>query len=137
MITGLTLMIIALLALPALMRFVAPMVGAAAGGGAGAMLGAAAAGAAIVMPTGALRQAFAGRVASGGMSAGGGNGGPGPNGAGGAPGGGCRSPEAVAATVVAWGPGRWRPNAPTVGQPADAAREGAPGRVVAPRLVRR
>jgi type IV secretion system protein TrbL len=91
-ITGLTLMIIALLALPALMRFVAPMVGAAAGGGAGAMLGAAAAGAAIAMPTGALRQAFAGRVASGGMSAGGGSGGPGPSGAGGAPGGGMPLP---------------------------------------------
>lgn len=91
-ITGLTLMIIALLALPALMRFVAPMVGAAAGGGAGAMLGAAAAGAAIVMPTGAIRQAFAGRAAGGGMSPGGGSGGPGPSGAGGAPGGGMPLP---------------------------------------------
>jgi type IV secretion system protein TrbL len=78
-VTGLTLMLLALLALPALMRFVAPVVGATAGGGAGAMLGVAAAGAAIAMPTGALRQALGGsKVASGGPTA--------PKGASGAPG---------------------------------------------------
>ncbi|MBT2594049.1 hypothetical protein [Arthrobacter sp. ISL-72] len=47
-ITGFALMVVALLALPALMRFVTPMVGAVAsgpGGGAAAMVGAAAAGA--------------------------------------------------------------------------------------------
>ena len=93
-ITGLTLMMIALLALPALMRFVAPMVGAAAGGGAGAMLGAAAAGAAIVMPTGAIRQAFAGAGAAGAAAAGGaaGGGGPGPGGTAGVSSGGMPLP---------------------------------------------
>lgn len=79
-VTGLTLMVLALLALPALMRFVAPMVGATAGGGAGAMLGVAAAGAAIAMPNGAIRQAFGGGKASSGAS------GPAPTGAGGTPG---------------------------------------------------
>jgi len=79
-VTGLTLMLIALLALPALMRFVAPMVGPSAGGAAGAMLGVAAAGAAIALPTGAVRQALGVGKASGGA------GGPAPTGAGGAPG---------------------------------------------------
>jgi len=103
-ITGLTLMVVALLALPALMRFVAPMVGAAAGGGAGAMLGAAAAGAAIVMPTGAIRQAFTGaRAGAGGAAPGGGagSGGRGPSGAGGAPGGGMPLPGGGGGGAVA------------------------------------
>jgi hypothetical protein len=81
-VTGLTLMLLALLALPALMRFVAPMVGPSAGGAAGAMLGVAAAGAAIALPTGAVRQALGVGKASGGAS------GASPTGAGGAPGGG-------------------------------------------------
>lgn len=58
-ITGLTLMMLALVALPALMRFVTPMMGAMAGGAAG---GAAAAAGMALLPTGA---AAAGRLASG------------------------------------------------------------------------
>lgn len=58
--TGLMLMVIALFAMPALMRFVTPMVGAMTGGGAGATLGGAALGA---IPTGA---AAVGRLVQGG-----------------------------------------------------------------------
>ena len=66
LLTGLMLMIIALFALPALMRFVTPMVGAVAGGG-----GAALAGAALgSLPSGA---ASVGRMASGSGSGGGGS----------------------------------------------------------------
>ena len=61
--TGLMLMIIALFALPALLRFVTPMVGAMAGGAGGAM----AAGAMAALPTGA---ATVGRLASGSGSGG-------------------------------------------------------------------
>jgi type IV secretion system protein TrbL len=88
-ITGLSLMMLALLALPALMRFVTPMVGAIATGGASAMLAAGAGVAAMAMPTGALRS-FAGGI--GGVSGAGGNGpggsddGQGPRGADGTPG---------------------------------------------------
>ncbi|WP_220475002.1 hypothetical protein [Actinomyces sp. 2119] len=56
--TGLMLMVIALFAMPALMRFVTPMVGAVAGGAAGG----AAVGALAALPTGA---AAVGRLASG------------------------------------------------------------------------
>ncbi|MGW6132387.1 hypothetical protein ACWFNE_20370 [Cellulomonas sp. NPDC055163] len=58
--TGLMLMVIALFAMPALMRFVTPMVGAMASGSGGAAMGAAALAA---LPTGA---AAAGRLGSGG-----------------------------------------------------------------------
>lgn len=58
--TGLMLMVIALFAMPALMRFVTPMVGAMASGSGGAALGAAALAA---LPTGA---AAVGRLGSGG-----------------------------------------------------------------------
>jgi len=51
-ITGLVLMVLALIALPALMRFVTPAVGAMTGGGGGAAM---AAGALMTMPTGAMR----------------------------------------------------------------------------------
>lgn len=61
--TGLMLMIIALFAMPALMRFVTPMVGALAGGAAG---GAMAVGALAALPSGA---AAVGRLAAGGGSA--------------------------------------------------------------------
>lgn len=61
--TGLMLMVIALFAMPALMRFVTPMVGALAGGAGGAL----AVGAMAALPTGA---AAAGRLASGSGSAG-------------------------------------------------------------------
>lgn len=61
--TGLMLMIIALFAMPALMRFVTPMVGALAGGSAG---GAMAVGALAALPSGA---AAVGRLAAGGGSA--------------------------------------------------------------------
>lgn len=61
--TGLMLMIIALFAMPALMRFVTPMVGALAGGAGG---GAMAVGALAALPSGA---AAVGRLAAGGGSA--------------------------------------------------------------------
>jgi len=80
--TGLMLMVIALFAMPALMRFVTPMVGAMAAGGGGAAL---TAGAMAALPTGA---AAIGRLASGSNSSGSGGGqgqqgqpgGPGPTG---------------------------------------------------------
>ena len=59
--TGLMLMVIALFAMPALMRFVTPMVGAMTAGGAG---GAVAMGAMAALPTGAIA---AGRFAGGGQ----------------------------------------------------------------------
>lgn len=70
--TGVTLMLLALVALPALMRFVVPMVSAIGGGaGAGAALGAAA----MALPSGAIsaggRGTASGSGASGGRSAGG------------------------------------------------------------------
>ncbi|MFP3581323.1 hypothetical protein SB659_17290 [Arthrobacter sp. SIMBA_036] len=55
-VTGLALMVIALFAMPALMRFVTPMVGAVAGGG-----GAAAAGAVGGLASGAINMGSAGR----------------------------------------------------------------------------
>ncbi len=80
-ITGLTLMLLALFALPALMRFVMPMVGAMAAGSAGGVL----AGGAVLaatMPTGAIRLASSATPL---MRRGGGGGGggssPGPSGA--------------------------------------------------------
>ena len=82
--TGLTLMCVALVALPALMRFVTPLVGAVAGGGAGSAM---AIGAAAALPSGAIQ---AGQLLGGGQS-GGGAGPAGPSGSGtggqGAPGG--------------------------------------------------
>src|SRR5690625_3266195 len=83
--TGLMLMIIALFAMPALMRFVTPMVGALAGGAAG---GAVAMGAMAALPTGA---AAIGRLTAGGggaaLSAAGADGAPGASGPGGSGGG--------------------------------------------------
>lgn len=74
--TGLALMLMALVALPALLRFVAPMTGAVAGGGSGGMALAGAAGAAVgEMATGAIRRSSGG----GGASNGGGGGGGGVN----------------------------------------------------------
>lgn len=66
--TGLTLMVLALFAMPALMRFVTPMVGAMAGGAGGAAL---ATGALAALPTGA---AAVGKLASGAKDSGGGTG---------------------------------------------------------------
>lgn len=74
--TGVTLMLLALVALPALMRFVVPMVSAIGGGsgGGGAALGAAA----MALPSGAIsaggRGTASGSGASGARSAGGGRG---------------------------------------------------------------
>ncbi len=67
--TGMTLMFLAVLALPALMRFVSPMTAGIAGGGAGMMLGATAGfAAAAMLPTGSLTAMGAGvsSAASGG-----------------------------------------------------------------------
>ena len=100
-ITGLALMLLALLALPALMRFVTPMVGAAAAGGAGTMLAAAGGAAAIAMPSGALRSVGAHMPGHGG--GGGGGSGPGPKGSEGAPSGSGGKPGGggVAAAITA------------------------------------
>ncbi len=67
--TGITLLFVALLALPALMRFVTPMVGAAVGGGAGVMAGATGAAAVMALPTGALALAGASGTAAGAVGA--------------------------------------------------------------------
>ena len=79
-ITGLVLMVLAIVLLPALMKFVVPLVGATAAGGAGGVLagvaGGAATGAMLGGPTGALRgvgsagAASAGRGAAAGDTAG-------------------------------------------------------------------
>ena len=98
-ISGLVLMVLAIVALPALMRFVTPLVGAMASGGGGAG-GAMAAGAIASMPTGAMRvprgssSNGAGAVAGGAQS--------GPSGASGS--GGSRGPSGVNGSS----PGRWR-----------------------------
>ena len=94
-ITGLSLMILALLALPALMRFVVPAVGTLASGSAGGVLAGAAL-AAATMPTGALRIGGGGARSAGGSSGSNGSG-PSSNG-----GGGGSSPSGSAH------PRRWR-----------------------------
>lgn len=76
-VTGLMLMVLALFALPALMRFVTPLVGTMAGGAGGAVL---AAGALAALPSGA---SAVGRLASG--SGSGGSGGPSGGGSNGPP----------------------------------------------------
>lgn len=113
-ITGFALMIVALLALPALMRFVTPMVGAVAsgsGGGAGAAVGALATGAVSMgrsgsgrgnaSPTPASQPGQTSASAQGSKGAGGSNGGngkptPGSTGPGGAPGKGTTGSAATA-----------------------------------------
>lgn len=60
-ITGLALMVVALFALPALMRFVTPLVGAVASGGGGAMGAGMGAAAMAAMPSGAKSLGAAGR----------------------------------------------------------------------------
>jgi hypothetical protein len=115
-ITGFALMIVALLALPALMRFVAPMVGAVAsgsGGGAGAAAGALATGAVSMgrsgsgrgnaSPTPASQPGQMGPSAQGSKGAGGSNGGnakpaPASTGPAGAPGTGTTGSAATAST---------------------------------------
>ena len=88
--TGLMLMIIALFAMPALMRFVTPMVGAMAGGAAG---GAMAVGAMAAVPTGA---AAVGRLASGsGSGSSGSDGASGSQGPSGGSGSGSSAPQAA------------------------------------------
>lgn len=87
--TGLMLMIIALFAMPALMRFVTPMVGAMAGGAGGAM----AVGAMAAVPSGA---AAVGRLASGGGGGSwGSDGASGPQGPSGGSGSGSSAPQAA------------------------------------------
>jgi type IV secretion system protein TrbL len=107
---GVILMIVAIVALPALMKFVTPMVGAVAAGGGGGLAGAAA----MVLPTGAMA------LSSGGGSLGMGGGGPsGSNGTAGASG---------AATAGGPGPGGPDGRSPTpspVGNSGAAASSGA------------
>jgi hypothetical protein len=95
-VTGLTLLFVALLALPALMRFVTPMVGAAVGGGAGVMAGAMGAAAAMALPTGALAVGAA-STAGGAAGAAGATGAAGVGGAGGLSAGGTRAAAGAAA----------------------------------------
>jgi type IV secretion system protein TrbL len=109
-ISGLVLMVLALVALPALMRFVTPMVGAMASGGSG-VGSAMAAGAMVAMPTGAMRIPRGGSSNGAGAVAGS-PGGPGPSGAVG-PGGGR-------------GPGGPSGAGPAGGAPAPAASGAAP-----------
>lgn len=121
-ITGFTLMIVALLALPALMRFVTPMVGAVASGsgaGAGAAVGAVATGAVSMGRSGSGRgnasptpasQPGQGAGAQGSRGAGGSNGGngkptPGSTGPGGAPGKGTTGRPATAGSGAGAGAG--------------------------------
>jgi hypothetical protein len=61
LLAGLMLMVLSLLAMPALMRFIAPMTSAMGGG---ALAGAALGGAAMAMPTGAMKLAEGGRSSS-------------------------------------------------------------------------
>lgn len=83
-ISGLTLMIVALIAMPALIRFAVPMVGGMAGG---AAAGAAVSGAVADLPSGAAKTSGGG----GGGGSGGGGGGGGGSGGGGSGGGGAGS----------------------------------------------
>jgi type IV secretion system protein TrbL len=108
-ITGFTLMIVALFALPALMRFVTPMVGAVASGGgagAGAAVGAMATGAVSMGRSGSGKGNAAPTPASSqsnqsGASPKGSNGTPGPKGNGGQPTPGAPSPGGATSTSTA------------------------------------
>ena len=148
-VTGLVLMVLALVALPALMRFVTPMVAAmASGGGGGGGGGTMAAGAAMAaMPTGAVRVARGSSNGGGAATAGapggtgpagmaGGSGPPGRNGGspnGGGPNGGARSagqgasptggaaPEAAGASTAGGGAAAAGPAGPVAAAGAQAA----------------
>jgi type IV secretion system protein TrbL len=149
-ITGFALMIVALLALPALMRFVTPMVGAVAsgsGGGAGAAVGAMATGAVSMGRSGSGRgnasptpgsqpgQTSAG--AQGSKGAGGSNGGngkptPGSTGPGGAPGKGTTGSAATAGAGSAGSVAGAGAGTAGAGAASGAAKAGGPvGLVVA------
>ena len=103
-ITGLSLMILALLALPALMRFVVPAVGTLASGSAGGVLAGAGL-AAATMPSGALRIGGGGARSAGGSGGGGNGSGPSSNGGGGSPSG-SRTPGGGGLATAATGGGR-------------------------------
>ena len=143
-VTGLTLMIVALLALPALMRFVAPMVGVIASGGAGTMLGAGVAAASLAMPSGAVRAAgvTAGRSIAGGGgggrgATGGGPGGQGPSGSAPAPpgdrtpSGGPSSGGGDGARPLADAPSRMRPPGGIAASPGGVSAGSGSGATVA------
>lgn len=108
-ITGFTLMVVALFALPALMRFVTPMVGAVASGGgagAGAAVGAMATGAVSMGRSGSGKANAAPTPAStqsnqSGASPKGSNGTPGPKGSGGQPTPGATGPGGAAGAATA------------------------------------
>lgn len=108
-ITGFTLMVVALFALPALMRFVTPMVGAVASGGgagAGAAVGAMATGAVSMGRSGSGKGHAAPTPAStqsnqSGASPKGSNGTPGPKGSGGQPTPGATGPGGAASAATA------------------------------------
>jgi len=121
-IAGLVLMVLALVALPALMRFVTPMVGAMAAGG-GAAGGAMAAGAIAAMPTGAMRLPRGGGSNGAGASAGP-SGGSGPSGATGVTGG--RGPAGSNGSSSGGGSSNGGGGSPSPAAPAGAAAS-APG----------
>jgi hypothetical protein len=121
-VSGLVLMVLALIALPALMRFAMPMVAAIAGGGGGGG-GMMAAGAIASMPTGAVRVP---RGGGGGVSTGA-PGGPGRSGAAGA--GGSRGPTGSDDSSSAGGgskPGGGSPAQGTGDAPRSSAEGAAP-----------
>jgi type IV secretion system protein TrbL len=149
-ITGFALMIVALLALPALMRFVTPMVGAVAsgsGGGAGAAVGAMATGAVSMgrsgsgrgnaSPTPASQPGQTSAGAQGSKGAGGSNGGngkptPGSTGPGGAPGKGTTASAATAGAASASSVAGAGAGTAGAGAASGAAKAGGPvGLVVA------
>jgi hypothetical protein len=104
-ITGLSLMILALLALPALMRFVVPAVGTLASGSAGGVLAGAGL-AAATMPSGALRIGGGGARSAGGSGGGGNGSGPSSNGGSGGSPTGSRTPGGGGLATAATGGGR-------------------------------
>ena len=97
--TGITLMIMSLIALPAMMSLIVPAVGNVTGGGGGAAAGMAAA----ALPTGAMMLS---KGSGGGSAGGGGSKGPsGASAASGAGGGGSKGPSGNAAPAGGGGPG--------------------------------
>jgi len=131
-ITGLALMALALVALPALMRFVTPVVAAVASGAGGGVMAAAGA-AAMTMPTGALRSRGAGSspaAASPGRGSSGGEGatGAGPAGVAGTGGGDGSGGRGAGGSDGAGG----GPGTAGVGAPGGAGQNGAGAPAAAP-----
>lgn len=122
-ITGMALMVMALVALPALLRFVTPMVGAVASGSGGGMAAGAVGATAAAMPTGARSTGSAGR--------GGGSAAPIPPSSAGASGGGGGvggkgSGSPSGSSIAGSGPGGARPTPGATGGSKNSGSSGAP-----------